>query len=526
MPQNLSFRTKTNLILAGAFAFFLAIAFMARHAHYQFENTLVNLTKQQLLMIAKSTATSLERHLGDHVNSLTEIAQDPLFRTKNDTISANGAAHQRLRVFYQAHQRELESISILNGNGTILASVPEGAEVGATLADALDLATFRQELQPQISHHFLDGSGRKMVALSVPITVDNKLTGIACALVSIDTLISLYIKPIKFGGGAVPVLIDEQGRFLSPPPVATGESTEKNAVPASCIKEACTNREMIKKEIAAGRNGVGIFIAGQKSGQPQTRFIAYAPVKFKARNWGLGVTLPFSAISAPIKHHSRQALIMVVAVLLFFGIGTTLLFRIQKNRHTLEIEARYLQEIASKASELERMNRILHDQSIKDELTGLYNYRHLHKVLQRDFALAARGKSDYSCMIIDLDHFKQVNDQHGHAFGDLVLKSLGRILKEEARDTDVVARYGGEEFVILLPDTALEGSKIIAERIRARLESHVHTEGSRTIQVTASIGVASILAHNPESPQDLLAYADKALYQAKSSQRNKVVVYT
>jgi len=89
----------------------------------------------------------------------------------------------------------------------------------------------------------------------------------------------------------------------------------------------------------------------------------------------------------------------------------------------------------------------------------------------------------------------------------------------------VVARYGGEEFVILLPDTDIDGSMIIAERIRARMESYLHVDGEHKRYVTASIGVASFQAHKPQSPQDLLAYADKALYQAKSAQRNRVVLY-
>jgi len=168
----------------------------------------------------------------------------------------------------------------------------------------------------------------------------------------------------------------------------------------------------------------------------------------------------------------------------------------------------------------------LHEQAIRDELTGLYNYRYFQKVLQRDFALTARGKSDYGCLIIDLDHFKKVNDNHGHAFGDMVLNSIGRILREEARDTDVVARYGGEEFVILLPDTDIDGSIIIAERIRSRIESHLHVDGVLKKQVTASIGVSSFRPHNPKTPQQLLFFADKALYRAKSKQRNRVVVYS
>ncbi len=510
---------RTILIFGGALLFCLAIIFMARHAHHQFEGALVEQTKQQLLLIAKSTATSLRQHMDDHLNSLSELAHDPLFRKRNLAIPATGPEWNRLRSFYEAHRRELESVAIVDTHGRTLASWPEEMK----LAGDADLASLAINRAPQVSPRFLDDGGRQVVTLTVPIAIDNELLGAVRALVSIDTLTSLYIQPLRFEGGATPVLIDEYGHFLSRPPVT--ESSEA-AAPSSCVKDKCDNRQRITAELAAGRDGVGIFIADQRGARPEARFVAYAPIKFHTNNWGIGVVLPFSAISGPIRQHSRQALIMVAALLLFFGIGATLLFQSHKKKQAVEIESRYLQQIAEKATELERANRILRDQAIKDELTGLYNYRYFHKVLQRDFALATRGKADYSCMIIDLDHFKAVNDNHGHAFGDLVLKGIGAILLEESRDTDVVARYGGEEFVILLPNTDLGGSMIIAERIRARLESHLHSDGLQQKHVTASIGVSSYRAHIPQSPQDLLAYADKALYQAKSQQRNQVVVYS
>jgi len=519
MTPTIPSRIKTSLILGGALLFCLAIILMARHAHHQFESTLVDQTKQQLLLIARSTATSLKQHMGDHLNSLSEIAQDPLFRKKNLVIAATGSERQRLRIFYEAHRRELESIAILDASGRLVTSWPEETEP----AGAFDMSTFAGGLQPQASPHVLDGSGRQVVMLSVPIAADSEIVGCVRALVNIDTLTSLYIHPLKFSGGAMAVLIDEHGQFLSQPP---SENAAETAAPSSCVNEECGNRQLITTELAAGRDGVGVFIADQQGEHPEPRFVAYAPIKFNAKNWGIGVILPYSSIAEPIRHHSRQALFIVAALLIFFGVGATLLFQVQRKKHALEIETRFLQQIAEKATELERINRILRDQAIKDELTGLYNYRYFHKVLQRDFALAARGKGDYSCMLIDLDHFKDVNDSHGHAFGDMVLKGIGAMLKEESRDTDVAARYGGEEFVILLPDTDLDGSMIIAERIRARLEAHVHSDGTRQRKVTASIGVSSFLAHAPQSPQDLLAYADKALYQAKSEQRNRVIVYT
>ena len=523
MRENFSVSIRTGFILGGVLVFFLSIVLMGRYAHRQFENTLVDLTKQQLLMIAKSTASSVEMHLGGHANSLSEIARDPLFRKKNNVIAATGPEQQRLRGFYEAHRQEFESVAILDANGKVLAAWPEDLGGGYDFSAGFTMPSFANGFRPQLSPYFLNSRGQRVVAISVPIVVDKKLVGVACALVTVDTLTAMYIHPIKFSQGAVPVLIDEQGNFLSPPPVRRGRKVSELS---ACVKGKCANQQIIKEEIAAGRDGVGIFLSDPQGDYPEVRFVAYAPIKFNTINWGVGVVLPFSSIAEPIKRHSRQAIVMAGAVLLFFGIGVTLLFRVQAKQTALEIEARYLQEIAEKATELERVNRVLQEQAIKDELTGLYNYRYFNKVLQRDFAMAVRGKSDYGCMLIDLDHFKEVNDSHGHPFGDLVLRGVGRILLEECRDTDVVARYGGEEFMVLLPDTDLDGSKIIAERIRARLESHVHVEGEHKRRVTASIGVASFLAHAPQSPQDLLAYADKALYQAKAEQRNRVVVYT
>ncbi|HIJ91690.1 MAG: GGDEF domain-containing protein [Desulfobulbaceae bacterium] len=182
--------------------------------------------------------------------------------------------------------------------------------------------------------------------------------------------------------------------------------------------------------------------------------------------------------------------------------------------------------MTSVAHELSRLNKSLREQTSRDSLTGLYNHRYFQEMLRHEFLLAQRHRSELSCMMLDLDLFKEVNDTCGHPFGDLVLKGTAEQILHEARATDTVARYGGEEFAILLPNTDLEGATRIAQRIRARAQEYIHQDKDAAMRVTISIGLASNRAHAPQRPEELLAFADLALYHAKKTGRNKVTSYS
>jgi diguanylate cyclase (GGDEF)-like protein len=179
-------------------------------------------------------------------------------------------------------------------------------------------------------------------------------------------------------------------------------------------------------------------------------------------------------------------------------------------------------ELVVQAEELQRLNLLLKEQSVRDGLTGLFNHRHFHEVLERDFCLARRYDEDLSCMLLDLDHFKSVNDRYGHLAGDCVLRQFAEQLQSRARRADFVARYGGEEFVVLLPKTSLHGALAIAEQIRSQVAEVVFIYEGIEISVTVSIGLASLRNDNPQTPQDLILSADRALYQVKGSGRNDI----
>jgi diguanylate cyclase (GGDEF)-like protein len=145
--------------------------------------------------------------------------------------------------------------------------------------------------------------------------------------------------------------------------------------------------------------------------------------------------------------------------------------------------------------------------------------------LKDEFLRAQRYNDPLSLLMIDIDHFKQVNDHHGHIFGDRVLVELAQVFKKAVRETDFVARYGGEEFVVLLPQTHFSGCVPVAERVWRAVGAHEFVEGSTRAQITVSIGVSFFPSKNVASVENLLANADQALYQAKNEGRNRICLF-
>lgn len=156
-----------------------------------------------------------------------------------------------------------------------------------------------------------------------------------------------------------------------------------------------------------------------------------------------------------------------------------------------------------------------------DALTGANNRAALNETMEREVDLAHRHQSALSMIIFDLDHFKLINDNYGHASGDDVLRECVECSNQALRSTDMLFRFGGEEFVVLLPGVNASGATLAAERLRNIIEKHVFSSRQSTIPVTISVGVASLTLQ--DSTKTLLERADKALYSAKNSGRNQVV---
>ncbi len=175
------------------------------------------------------------------------------------------------------------------------------------------------------------------------------------------------------------------------------------------------------------------------------------------------------------------------------------------------------------AKQLMEANEKLREMALRDGLTSLYNHRYFQETLDREIGRARRYGHPISLIMIDIDHFKKINDTYGHQQGDVVLKGIGEIIKSTIRDSDIPARYGGEEFAIILPHIELKGAVACAERLRQKVENHSFNLNGTQITVTISLGVTSTFPAQKEvSKTALIEMADRALYHSKNSGRNKV----
>jgi two-component system cell cycle response regulator len=185
----------------------------------------------------------------------------------------------------------------------------------------------------------------------------------------------------------------------------------------------------------------------------------------------------------------------------------------------------FLSQLANQAHivvENSRLFERVQNLAIRDSLTGLFNHRHTMELLAREVGRAERYQGPVSALMLDIDHFKKVNDEHGHLVGDGVLRDVARLLRSALRTVDSVGRYGGEEFLVLLPQTPPDEARRTGERMRQQIGEHVFRVGKRELRVTVSVGVATWGVGGAHSAEGLIREADQALYRAKEAGRDRV----
>lgn len=179
--------------------------------------------------------------------------------------------------------------------------------------------------------------------------------------------------------------------------------------------------------------------------------------------------------------------------------------------------------------EIETQREKLYQLSVTDYLTGSYNRRFILEALSKEFLKSKRYSFSLSCILLDVDNFKSINDTYGHQTGDKALKLISEIIRDMIREVDVFGRYGGEEFLIILPNTVVFDAAVVAEKIREKIsltEFATVKGGDDPFFITLSLGIADTNTNNPKTEEDLLYFADTALYQAKDNNKNQYVIYS
>jgi two-component system, cell cycle response regulator len=173
---------------------------------------------------------------------------------------------------------------------------------------------------------------------------------------------------------------------------------------------------------------------------------------------------------------------------------------------------------------LQVANQKLSELAVTDDLTGLFNMRQMYEKIEGELRRAKRFDRRISCVMMDIDHFKEVNDKHDHLFGSFIIKELGALIRKNMRDVDFAARYGGDEFLIVLTETTDKGTQTFTERLRSVIEKHVFTDGKSSLKRTCSFGYSVSDPADKIDAREIVRQADHALYEAKRSGRNRVGV--
>lgn len=247
---------------------------------------------------------------------------------------------------------------------------------------------------------------------------------------------------------------------------------------------------------------------------------------------GALMTAPITGLHLSPHTDGLTTLLCVVALLLYLLAFAHLAYVRTSKLHDTHAKLRLREQTLHSANEalqrqfaeIQTLQAQLSEQANRDPLTGLYNRRYLDATLARELARCERERQPLSLMLIDIDHFKQVNDSYGHPAGDEVLKNLAAMLNEQARAADVVCRFGGEEFLLVLPNMPAHIALLRADQWRATFAATTVLFDAFQMQTTLSIGIATYPGDSA-SAEELIRHADRALYRAKSEGRNRVMLF-
>lgn len=226
-----------------------------------------------------------------------------------------------------------------------------------------------------------------------------------------------------------------------------------------------------------------------------------------------------------VTDHSTHTLIAVPLISGGKTIGVMEAVNKSEGRFFNQDDLNFFQQMAGMAA-VAIENSILYEHATRDTLTGLYVRRFMEESLSRELERSIRYRRSLSLLMLDLDHFKSINDRWGHDSGDHALRLVARVILQSCRQSDIACRYGGEEFVVILPETEGDSAMVFAERLRRRVEESDFRIGSSSVPITVSGGIATIRNDDGKETTagQILSRADRALYRSKSAGRNRITL--
>lgn len=472
-----------------------------------------------------------------HVTSTSNVVIDGLSAISRPGESLPGGNPQALAHYLRSVQGKLDTIlelTVVDATGKVVASSTQ-APARVTLPKDWPQSSLTEGLVIA-PPRWNTGYATATLSVAVPVlSYDNLLMGALVAVLDLHGLQPRLKSAIKSPSGEV-ILLDSDGRALASSQTGTDKLLQLDpsvlrhllAQPGNSMAfQGLTHRNVIGLAEVSAEPGVTIVAELDRA--------AVYGIWIELRNMFLGLVGALVLVVAAVAFQMGRSIVVPLQRLIRAAdriAGGDLEVRLSAKRNDElgrltvvfdQMADRLRQshaEIMAANEAMQQQNQVLETLSITDSLTGLYNRSKLDAILADELARFKRTQRQFALLMLDIDHFKTLNDTHGHITGDEILRSVARILLQSVRSIDYAARYGGDELIIILVDTSADLAAKTAERICSHVENAQYGTNGSTIAVTVSIGIAQCQPDDM-TPTAVFARADQALYQAKRAGRNR-----
>lgn len=508
-----------------------------------------NVTRELRLLVSHADH-ELDMFVQDRINAVRLISSSGLVTDGLTVVSSSAGASksdthplQHLKQYLDSVQVKLDAIlelSVVNASGQIMvssANTPAAVVLPADWSERMLAGEYLNVVPP----HWDASRSTATFSIAVPVySSEEMLVGLVVAVIDLGSVQS-RLKSVTHSPLGEVILLDATGRVLL---LGSHTAKAKNSGLSRAVLEGLRTRPGEIQEFAGFTHDKVVGLS-EMSGLHESMVVVERNYEDVYGTWAQLRNLFLTLVGA---------LVLIVGIIAW-RIGRSIVLPLNRlvqaagqiadgdlevrlgvthqqdelgrltgvfNQMTERLR-RNQAEILFANQAMQQQNRLLETLSVTDGLTGLYNRSKLDAILSDQLARFKRNHRPFVLLMMDIDHFKtQINDHHGHVVGDEVLTAVAGVLAQSIRNVDSAARYGGDEFIIILTDTAIEDAMKTAERIRSQVENLHHSANRQTVRVTLSIG---IIESRPGDMliTDVLARADKALYEAKHAGRNRVL---